>query len=170
MASLSFSAGSAAHPLATPPMKFRKLRIAWSVTWGVVAVLFVVSWVRSYCGYDAVTWARHNSSGLLVDSCKGRFGIAIFRSGDLRVPIDERVYFEVTHGSDDWFPKGKFGFGTETGDLDLPFHFMPYCFPFSLAAAFTAAPWFRTRFSLRTLLIATTLVALGLGIATWVRG
>ena len=30
-------------------MKYRKLRIAWSVGWGIVAVLLVVLWVRSYC-------------------------------------------------------------------------------------------------------------------------
>src|SRR5262245_32774785 len=29
-------------------MKYRKLRIAWSVVWGVVAVLLCVLWVRSY--------------------------------------------------------------------------------------------------------------------------
>ena len=29
-------------------MRFRKLRIAWSVAWGVVAVLLIVLWVRSY--------------------------------------------------------------------------------------------------------------------------
>ena len=30
------------------PVKFRKLRIAWSVGWGLVAVLLCVLWVRSY--------------------------------------------------------------------------------------------------------------------------
>src|SRR5262245_41353475 len=29
-------------------MKFRKLRIAWSAAWGLVAVLLCVLWVRSY--------------------------------------------------------------------------------------------------------------------------
>ena len=29
-------------------MRFRKLRIAWSVAWGVLAVLLCVLWVRSY--------------------------------------------------------------------------------------------------------------------------
>ena len=30
------------------PFHSRKLRIAWSVAWGVVAVLLCVLWVRSY--------------------------------------------------------------------------------------------------------------------------
>jgi hypothetical protein len=35
-------------------MRFRKLRIAWSVAWGVVAVLLCVLWVRSYTTLDEV--------------------------------------------------------------------------------------------------------------------
>src|SRR6185369_12347607 len=30
------------------PMKFRNLRIAWSLVWGVVALLLLIMWVRSY--------------------------------------------------------------------------------------------------------------------------
>ena len=37
----------------------------------------------------------------------------------------------------------------------------------SLFAAFAALPWLRWRFSLRTLLIATTLIAVVLGIIVW---
>src|SRR5262245_56414702 len=35
-------------------MKYRKLRIAWSVAWGLLAVLVCVLWVRSYWHYDYV--------------------------------------------------------------------------------------------------------------------
>src|SRR5689334_17632588 len=35
-------------PVKLSCMKYRKLRMAWSVTWGVVAVLLCVLWVRSY--------------------------------------------------------------------------------------------------------------------------
>jgi hypothetical protein len=45
----------------------------------------------------------------------------------------------------------------------------PHWFPVLLSAAFAAAPWFRRtwKFSLRTLLIATTLVAVVLGLIVW---
>ena len=33
-------------------MKFRKLRIAWSVAWGAVAVLLCALWVRNYWSGD----------------------------------------------------------------------------------------------------------------------
>src|SRR4051794_33980026 len=35
-------------------MKYRKLRIAWSVVWGLAAVLLIVLWVRSYWWQDTV--------------------------------------------------------------------------------------------------------------------
>ena len=33
-------------------MRFRKLRIAWSVVWGIACVLLIVLWVRSYWSVD----------------------------------------------------------------------------------------------------------------------
>src|SRR5262245_51127907 len=54
-------------------MKHRKLRIAWSVAWGVVAVLPVVLWVRSYSYFhflDRTVRAKnisfHSHNGRLV--------------------------------------------------------------------------------------------------------
>ena len=41
---------------------------------------------------------------------------------------------------------------------------VPYWAAFFVAAFFIAIPWMRTRFSLRTLLIATTLIAVVLGL------
>jgi uncharacterized SAM-binding protein YcdF (DUF218 family) len=35
-------------------MRYRKLRIAWSVVCGIACVLLVVLWVRSQSLYDAV--------------------------------------------------------------------------------------------------------------------
>ena len=44
---------------------------------------------------------------------------------------------------------------------------MPYWFLVLLSAVFAAAPWIRHQFSLRTLLIATTLIAVLLGLIVW---
>jgi hypothetical protein len=35
-------------------MKHRKLRIAWSVTWGIAAMLIIALWVRSYWYWEGV--------------------------------------------------------------------------------------------------------------------
>jgi hypothetical protein len=46
---------------------------------------------------------------------------------------------------------------------------VPHWFLLVLAGTFAALPWLRWRFTLRTLLIATTLVAVVLGLAVWFR-
>jgi hypothetical protein len=48
------------------------------------------------------------------------------------------------------------------GPGDIAFRF-PFWFPVVITMALAAAPWLRWRFSLRTLLVATTLVAVGMG-------
>src|SRR4051812_11045209 len=37
-------------------MRYRKLRIAWSVCWGLACVLLIVLWVRSYRVIDVINW------------------------------------------------------------------------------------------------------------------
>ena len=125
-------------------MKHRKLRIAWSVAWGALVLLLVALWVRSYWAYDRFI-GRH-PNGLIAYSNKG---VYIFSTYPLLAP-----------------------------DVNVPWWFlvrraqgMAVCLPFSLtvavACAVSTAPWIRWRFSLRTLLVATTLIAIGLGLAIY---
>src|SRR6476619_8397745 len=51
-------------------MRYRKLRIAWSVVWGVVALPLVVLWVRSYW-YDEWIYASHRMS-VGAESVRGK--------------------------------------------------------------------------------------------------
>ena len=85
-------------------MEDRKLRIAWSVFWGAIAVFYCGQWVRE----------SYQSEGVGVD-----------------------MMLTVV-----------------------------------LSPVLAAAPWIRDfnwRFSLRTLLITTTLIAVGLGLIVWLR-
>src|SRR6187200_821987 len=43
-------------------MKYRKLRIAWSVAWGVVAVLLCAMWLRSYWRKDYIRRVEPNQT------------------------------------------------------------------------------------------------------------
>jgi hypothetical protein len=52
-------------------MRFRKLQIAWSVVWGVVAVLLIVLWMRSYWWTDSA-WRYTPNGGMRVDSLYGK--------------------------------------------------------------------------------------------------
>jgi hypothetical protein len=65
----------------------------------------------------------------------------------------------------------NFTFGRVTGinpPLTVDYATVPHWFLLMLAAGLAAAPWLRYRFSLRTLLIATTLVAVVLSLAVYV--
>src|SRR6185295_8758219 len=57
-----------------PPPRFRKLRIAWAVFWGLACVLLIVLWVRSYWGVDLV-----NVKGVQLTSAVGHTGAASTR-------------------------------------------------------------------------------------------
>src|SRR4051794_41164867 len=52
-------------------MRFRKLRIAWSVLWGLACVLLIVLWVRSYRGGDSITLYESNAEAVPLTSTKG---------------------------------------------------------------------------------------------------
>jgi hypothetical protein len=117
-------------------MRFRKLRIAWSVFCGIACVLLIVLWVRSYSGtYEGWhTLTRFpNGPTYFYDSFEGRLRITTPQYWEARA-------FSISH----WMCVTVF-------------------------VGLVCLPWLRwsNRFSLRTLLIATTLVAVVLGLAVW---
>src|SRR3954451_7738148 len=67
-----------------PAMKFRKLRIAWSVFWGVAAVLLIALWVRSYWWSD-VLWMVRPTCDARADSVNGGTTISIFFDSEREV-------------------------------------------------------------------------------------
>jgi hypothetical protein len=154
-------------------MRFRKLRIAWSVVWGVAAVLLFVLWVRSYKHDDAFQASQTPSSSPLVfRSFKGQLMVWRWRgvnatrlvpTNTLNVDLDEllsgsrqRRYWGFARLS---YPQGP-GVGV----------FVPHWFPVLVSAALATIswlPWWSGRFAIRTLLITTTLVAVVLGLIVW---
>src|SRR4051794_16934143 len=150
-------------------MRFRKLRIARSIGWGVLAVLLVVMWARSfwYCEgvlsvfgnvttvrgtivvnlFDFVYgWKCENKQWAVTQASPERW------SDDAPMPRWPPIRFDQSH-------IGVFCIELEYWFLSLLFALL----------GFTV--WKSTlvlRFSLRTLLIATTLVAVVLGLAVYV--
>ena len=133
----------------------RYLRIAWTVFCGIACVLLIVLWVRSY-----------QKSGLFVIS---RHAV-VLTSGEIR--IDRRwTSYTAPSGSwrtkpgDDisslWATKEK-TFDLVTGGISVPFWLVTI-----LVLALAALPWLSWRFSLRTLLLAMTLVAVSLVVIVW---
>ena len=156
-------------------MNSRKLRIAWSVFWGVAAVLIIVLWVRSYGKWDTLSYYtdpyNQNTTPLQADleSWRGVCSLYAEPSGE----FEELPFFQRwTHSVKTppvWLPQPhwKFQIGTEHYRHEYR---APHWFFVVLASACAPIPWIiwqPGRFSLRTLLIATTLVAFVLGLIAW---
>jgi hypothetical protein len=155
---------------AKPPFRFRKVRIAWSVLWGAVAVIAIVMWIRSYWRLDTVEVTTQSRRLSLVSA----LGIVKFYhqySDDVSGPflyVDSTDIDDMLAGGIRWQERDlTFGFGFDS--IPQPMEISFQCWFLVLAVVSTAtASWLPTgRFSLRTLLIATTLVAVVLGLAVW---
>jgi hypothetical protein len=147
-------------------MRLRKLRITWSVFWGIACVLLIALWVRSYRATDSV----YGRIPTLVDiggaSQAGQLMLAFCHCG----AWDAWHHFSVPYGQGDDLgaiaPASGFGWVFADND-DERYFFSPHWFVAVVFTMFASAPWIGQRFSLRTLLIATTLVALVLGLVVW---
>src|SRR3954462_10124424 len=53
-------------------VRYRKLRIAWSIAWGLAAVLLIMLWVRSYSFFDFCQVPTSSSSSVHLQSAHGR--------------------------------------------------------------------------------------------------
>jgi hypothetical protein len=136
----------------------RTLRIVWSVAWGIVCVAAIAVSLRSYssAGFPAV-WHGHSlrfaSGNLLMDET----------IQSVPQPISDANY-ELGDGT------GRWGV-TRTTTVTIPTHIVPAWSAVPILAIIAALPWipWSTRFGLRTLLIATTLIAIALGLIVWLR-
>lgn len=153
-------------------MAFKKTRIAASVFFGILSLLMIGLWVRSY-------W----SSFFVVAPLPHPFGSSVYESslGSLTCCITYGQY--MLNGNDESY----WGIHWNTlayVDPNLPLNkrpfslirwqrnnwygiVLPYWFLVAMAALSAASMWLRWRFSLRTLLIAMTAVAVGLWFIFW---
>lgn len=152
---------------------FRYLRIAFSAGCGALCLLLVALWMRSYWRCDILE-NTNNSEVIHLESRKGfliyqvlhpnfkrtfpaPLRVAILNDPSLGrffssypYPVAESYRFPVANALSGF---GSFRSGSTT------IMFAPHWFAVSLLATFAAMPWFRWRFSLRTMLIAMTLIA-----------
>ncbi len=151
-------------------MRFRKLRIVWSVVWGLAAVLLIVLWVRSRHWYDetyfSVAWQK-----VSLSSSFGAIGVAIYVGGADLIPSGiESSWFKDLNASGIESP-WRFSCSRQPiGAAAQPFVYylgVPHWFAVFGSVIVATLPWVGRRFSLRTLLIATTLIAVVLGLVVW---
>jgi hypothetical protein len=148
------------------------LRIAWSVGCAIACVLLIALWIRSYWRYDYARKPIDFRRAISFTSHGGYAGIrvATFKLGSYFPQLDGTA---VPIRATGW----QIGVQPASGATNNP-HFDFRLYPYlsieaphwflvlitAVPAAIGAAPWIRQlklRFSLRTLLIATTLVCVG---------
>ena len=100
-----------------------------------------------------------------VSSVKCRIAIALI---DPRTALNKSYLNVAADDAADWRMGGAFGFAHYDGGSWKAL-VAPHWFPALLSVVLATIPWFSRsfRFSLRTLLIATTLVAVVLGLIVW---
>jgi hypothetical protein len=144
-------------------MRFRKLRIAWSVVCGIICLLLIVLWVRSYWWSDLYIAQLSSQRYFGIGDTNGRTFFGTARS------VGHPAWTLIVEPSEnraEYFP--RIDESVYAGGVDL---YLPNWMLVILTATLAAAPWisWSKRFSLRTLLIATTLVAVVLGLIVWLR-
>jgi hypothetical protein len=136
-------------------------------------VLLIALWVRTKYAVESFGGSLSKSSAFFVMSRHGGIGLLLAADVDSAWSYREFPADEFQSSSE---LEKEFGYRTMLGFVKYrknPGSFrirVPYWFLFSLSAVFAAIPWLRWRFSLRTLLIATTLVAVGLGVIVYLTG
>jgi len=154
-------------------MRFRKLRIAWSVFWGLACVLLLALWVRSYWDSDSLSGSKSDSTYIVFSTMNGAVCVDATDNGFSPFGVKK---WEFIHGIPTHIiaPEHKLHFllpqyrrlegwtRSDTFELLVPVWLI--IFPFGIT--FTC-PWVSLRLNLLILLIATTLVAVVLGLAVW---
>jgi hypothetical protein len=164
-------------------MKHRKLRIAWSVAWGIAAVLLCALWVRSYWWADNLLLPITDRHAVAIGSMLGGVSFSPWLPTAYRIP-SSRMFRSEKYGepppefinghlppetlariaefAGSWAHAKNHPPPIRFGSLNH-FFLSPYFVLVGGATILAALSWVRWRFSLGTLLIATTLVAVVLG-------
>jgi hypothetical protein len=147
-------------------MPYPKLRIAWSIFWGVLSLLLVLLWARSYSQWDDLTCHVASEYYVGCDSIRGRLSPEFFTGSGpgtfIAQPVPPREIVELLRPRHE----NLLGFGYTRSITESAVTF-PHWLPVLISAALAAGPWIRRRFSLRTLLATITLAAAILGLITY---
>jgi hypothetical protein len=150
-------------------MNNRKLRIAFSATCGIICLLLIALWVRSYWVAEELIRARQTVSETTVRAVYSIHGTLCFARQTGQTTDEILMY--TSHLTKGWTYKklgrkppleSKFSWRYDSKVFLLQF---PTWLPVPFLAVAAGIPWIRLKwkFSLRTLLIAMTLVAVALG-------
>ena len=156
-------------------MRYRKLRIAWSVVWGLIALLLVALWVRSYTKSDG--FAGNRGANLMsIYQIVGEMHFSELRPAmGITLPVmpwhmfHDNINEYNLSPNEDFHQRSHRLLGIRWLVFGNGFHFaLSHLFAIVFTMAVGILPWLPPgRFSLRALLIAMTLVAVVLGAIVW---
>src|SRR4051794_512322 len=143
------------------PRLVRGIKITWTVFCGIACVLLIVLWVRSYWRWDAA-WKFTPATELDIDTQNGEAFLRYFSPPVSTMKTTIGVGTKPALDIDVMPPNSHAGFCFRRGGQSIGL-FVPFWFLTLITAPLAVAPWITWRFTLRTLLIVTTLVAVVLG-------
>jgi glucan phosphoethanolaminetransferase (alkaline phosphatase superfamily) len=146
----------------------RYLRILWTIFCGIACVLLIVLWVRSYWRADGFIRFSNGGGMLGIESASGI--LHPFFNEPRRVGGNWEWVNERFDGEQKNFKHHIFEFDDSEYPTELHLYVAHWLCALSFAVL-SAIPWipWSKRFTLRTLLTATTLVAVVLGLIVWLR-
>jgi hypothetical protein len=147
----------------------RYLRIAFSAFCGLMCVLLVVLWVRSYWRYDRFVYVE-NLRYIGIESNAAAFYFWIGLDDDDTAGWTFRGSWDLSSAASEY---PKMANRADRTSSIFEWHSYPnssvyavasYWFLVLVASLFGALPWLRCRFSLRTLLFVMMVVAVAIGV------
>jgi hypothetical protein len=141
-----------------PRRRFGKLRIAWSVAWGVMCLLLITAcFALKYRGANLELTRRGGPGPTVVEIYEGKLSL----SWKPRLPyrpawagqINRHGFRHSVYSNGSWHVWGPLW---AVGALFA-----------AVVGPLAVLPWIRYSFSLRTLLVVTTLIAVGMALIVW---
>jgi hypothetical protein len=146
-------------------MKYRKLRIAWSVGWGILCLLMVAWWIRGYWWQDSGFVKIPPSCHVQFNAAEGRMCLWLERK-----PLNfwfERMSYPVSVHIPPGDPRRIPWFDVGFWPRMIRVYAAHWVFAVP-AGALAFLPWCPRRFTIRGMLIATTLIAMIAGTIAFV--
>ena len=145
------------------------LRIAFSAACLIACVLLIALWVRSYQRFDVLAYIRYDNA---VGNSSERGSLSPFFESDSNhnwKPVAGRWYFhsEIIDSFARQMPHVILSWEEFLWDYHPPSNCVPHWTLVVVLVTLSAVPWIPRQFGLRTLLIATTLIAVLLGLIVW---
>lgn len=154
--------------------KLKWLRISMSAACVVVSGLLITFWLRSSTRADYVTVQITSTSAISALSAKGRLRVLAVRTKNQTksnwTVLPHRSVKEMDSFGTGWAFEALAKNSIKTSGVAFIGAKAPSWFLVALSGALAFAPWLPclpTRFSLRALLVVTTLVAVILGLGVW---